>query len=34
MRQRAQALRGTLRVDTGDHGTTVVATLPLQDGSS
>jgi signal transduction histidine kinase len=35
MRQRAQALRGTLRVDSsGDHGTTVVATLPLQDGSS
>jgi signal transduction histidine kinase len=34
MRQRAQALRGTLRVDSSDHGTTVVATLPLQDGSS
>jgi signal transduction histidine kinase len=34
MRQRAQALHGTLRVDSGDHGTTVVATLPLQDGSS
>jgi signal transduction histidine kinase len=34
MRQRAQALRGVVRVDTGDHGTTVVATLPLQDGSS
>jgi signal transduction histidine kinase len=32
MRQRAQALRGTLRVDSGDHGTTVVATLPLRDG--
>jgi signal transduction histidine kinase len=34
MRQRAQALRGTLRVDSSDHGTTVVATLPLQDGAS
>jgi signal transduction histidine kinase len=34
MRQRAEALRGTLRVDSSDHGTTVVATLPLQDGSS
>jgi signal transduction histidine kinase len=34
MRQRAQALHGTLRVDSGDRGTTVVATLPLQDGSS
>jgi signal transduction histidine kinase len=34
MRQRAQALHGALRVDTGEHGTTVVATLPLQDGSS
>jgi signal transduction histidine kinase len=34
MRQRAQALQGTLRVDSGEHGTTVVATLPLQDGSS
>jgi signal transduction histidine kinase len=33
MRQPAQALRGTLRVDSGEHGTTVVATLPLQDGS-
>jgi len=33
MRQRAQALQGSLRVDSGDHGTTVVATLPLQDGS-
>jgi signal transduction histidine kinase len=33
MRQRAEALRGTLRVDSSDHGTTVVATLPLQDGS-
>jgi signal transduction histidine kinase len=34
MRQRAQALQGTLRVDSGDHGTTVMATLPLQDGPS
>jgi signal transduction histidine kinase len=34
MRQRAQALRGTLRVDSSDHGTTVMAILPLQDGSS
>jgi signal transduction histidine kinase len=34
MRQRAQALRGTLRMDSGEHGTTVVAILPLQDGSS
>jgi signal transduction histidine kinase len=34
MRQRAQALHGALRVDTGEHGTTVVATLPLQDGPS
>jgi len=33
MRQRAEALRGTLRVDSNDHGTTVVATLPLQDGT-
>jgi signal transduction histidine kinase len=32
MRQRAEALQGTLRVDSGDQGTTVVATLPLQDG--
>jgi signal transduction histidine kinase len=32
MRQRAEALQGSLRVDTGDRGTTVVATLPLQDG--
>ena len=34
MRQRAQALRGTLRVDSSDHGTTVMAILPLQDGAS
>jgi signal transduction histidine kinase len=34
MRQRAQALQGTLRVDSSDHGTTVMATLPLQDGRS
>jgi signal transduction histidine kinase len=34
MRQRAQALQGTLRVDSGEHGTTVMATLPLQDGTS
>jgi signal transduction histidine kinase len=34
MRQRAQALRGMLRVDSDAHGTTVVATLPLRDGSS
>jgi signal transduction histidine kinase len=34
MRQRAEALRGRLRVDSGEQGTTVVATLPLQDGSS
>jgi two-component system, NarL family, sensor kinase len=32
MRQRAQALRGTLRVDSSDHGTTVMATLPLNGG--
>jgi signal transduction histidine kinase len=32
MRQRAQALRGTLRVDSGDHGTTVMAILPLNGG--
>ncbi len=31
MRQRAEALQGTLRVDSNDHGTTVIATLPLQD---
>jgi len=34
MRQRAEGLRGRLRVDSGEQGTTVVATLPLQDGSS
>jgi signal transduction histidine kinase len=33
MRQRAQALHGSLRVNSGDDGTTVVATLPPQDGS-
>jgi signal transduction histidine kinase len=33
MRQRAQALQGSLRVDSSHQGTTVVATLPLQDGS-
>jgi signal transduction histidine kinase len=32
MRQRAEALQGTLRVESSDQGTTVVATLPLQDG--
>jgi signal transduction histidine kinase len=32
MRQRAEALQGSLRVDSGDRGTTVVATLPLGDG--
>ncbi|HET7518023.1 MAG TPA: histidine kinase, partial [Actinomycetes bacterium] len=32
MRQRAEVLQGSLRVDTGDRGTTVVATLPLGDG--
>jgi len=32
MRQRAEALQGSLRVGTGDRGTTVVATLPLGDG--
>jgi signal transduction histidine kinase len=32
MRQRAQALQGTLRVDSGDHGTTVMAILPLNGG--
>jgi signal transduction histidine kinase len=31
MRQRAEALQGTVRVDTGDQGTAVMATLPLQD---
>jgi signal transduction histidine kinase len=32
MRQRAEAFHGTLGVDSGDQGTTVVATLPLGDG--
>jgi signal transduction histidine kinase len=32
MHQRAEALQGSLRVDTGDGGTTVVATLPLGGG--
>jgi signal transduction histidine kinase len=32
MRQRAQALQGSLRVNSGDHGTTVMATLPLNGG--
>jgi signal transduction histidine kinase len=32
MRQRAEALQGSLRVDTGDRGTIVIATLPLRDG--
>jgi signal transduction histidine kinase len=32
MRQRAQALQGTLRVDSGDHGTIVMAILPLNGG--
>jgi signal transduction histidine kinase len=32
MRQRAKALQGTLRVDSSDQGTTVIATLPLRDG--
>jgi len=32
MRQRAQALQGTLRVDSSEHGTTVMATLPLNGG--
>jgi signal transduction histidine kinase len=31
MRQRAEALHGTLRVESSDQGTTVMATLPLQD---
>jgi signal transduction histidine kinase len=31
MRQRAEALQGTLRVESSDQGTTVMATLPLQD---
>jgi len=32
MQQRAEALSGTLRVDSTGGGTTLVATLPLQDG--
>jgi signal transduction histidine kinase len=32
MRQRAEALQGSLQVDTGDRGTTVLASLPLRDG--
>jgi two-component system sensor kinase len=32
MRQRAEALHGTLRIDSSHQGTTVLATLPLQDG--
>jgi signal transduction histidine kinase len=32
MRQRAETLHGTLRVDSSDQGTTVMATLPLGDG--
>jgi signal transduction histidine kinase len=32
MRQRAEALHGTLRVDSSHRGTTVLASLPLQDG--
>jgi signal transduction histidine kinase len=32
MRQRAEALQGSLRVESSDQGTTVMATLPLQDG--
>jgi signal transduction histidine kinase len=32
MRQWAEALQGSLRAETGDRGTTVAATLPLQDG--
>jgi signal transduction histidine kinase len=31
MRQRAEALHGTLRVDSSDQGTTVIANLPLRD---
>jgi signal transduction histidine kinase len=31
MRQRAEALQGTLRVESSDKGTTVAATLPLQE---
>jgi signal transduction histidine kinase len=34
MHQRAQAVQGTLRVHSGEHGTTVVASLPLPDGPS
>jgi signal transduction histidine kinase len=34
MRQRAEVLHGSLRVDSSDQGTTVVATLPLEDGRS
>ena len=33
MRHRAEALGGTLDVATGEHGTTVVATLPLETGA-
>jgi signal transduction histidine kinase len=32
MRQRAEALHGTLRVDSSHQGTIVMASLPLQDG--
>jgi two-component system, NarL family, sensor kinase len=32
MRQRAETLQGTLRVDSNDQGTTVMASLPLGDG--
>ena len=32
MRHRAEALHGSLRVESSGQGTTVVATLPLQDG--
>jgi signal transduction histidine kinase len=32
MRQRAEDLHGTLRIDSSHQGTTVLATLPLQDG--
>jgi two-component system, NarL family, sensor kinase len=31
MRQRAEALQGTLRVESSDKGTIVAATLPLQE---
>ena len=34
MRQRAEAVHGTLRVDSSDQGTTVMAILPLGDGRS